>query len=198
MTKTTTLRTISLAILISSSLYADKVTDQIQTAMESYENKEYKLAIDDLKFAIAQIEKLDSEENKKLLPAPLEGWTVKAGDSSTQAAMSMMGGGTSIQGIYTRGSEQVDISIIANSPMLAMVGMMINNPTLLATDPNTEPFRYKRIKGVKKKEGGTTEITLILAGQIMIRLTGENLKDDAVLEQYLDAMDMKKLKMSLL
>ncbi len=32
----------------------------------------------------------------------------------------------------------------------------------------------------------------------MIKLTGENLKDDAVLEQYLDAMDMKKLKMSLL
>ena len=194
----TSLGILSLTILVSTSLYADKVTDQIQTAIQSYEDKEYKLAIDDLKFAIAQIEKLDNEENKKLLPTPLEGWSLKAGDNSTQAAMSMMGGGTSIQGVYTRGSEQVDISIIANSPMLAMAGMMINNPTLLATDPNTEPYRYKRIKGIKKKEGGATEITLIIAGQIMVRLTGENLKDDTVLEQYLDAMDMKKLKMSLL
>ena len=198
MTKKTTLGILSLAILASTSLYADKVTNQIQTAIQSYEDKEYKLAIDDLKFAIVQIEKLDNEENKKLLPIPLKGWTVKAGDNSTQAAMSMMGGGTSIQGIYTRGNEQIEISIIANSPMLAMVGMMINNPALSSIDPNTEPYRYKRVKGIKKKEGGTTEITLILAGQIMIKLTGENLRDDAVLEQYLDAMDMKKLKISLL
>ncbi|MCW8821172.1 MAG: hypothetical protein OQK45_03010 [Sulfurovum sp.] len=198
MTKRTTLGILSLAVLVSSSLYADKVTDQIQTAIQSYEDKEYKLAIDDLKFAIVQIEKLDNEENKKLLPNALEGWTATAGDNSAQAAMSMMGGGTSIQGIYTRGNEHIEISIIANSPMLAMVGMMINNPALSAADPSTEPYRYKRVKGMKKKEGTTTEITLILAGQIMIKLMGENLKDDAVLEQYLDAMDMKKLKMSLL
>lgn len=198
MIKRTTLGILSLVVLVSSSLYADKVTDQIQTAIQSYQDKEYKLAIDDLKFAIVQIEKLDNEENKKLLPNALEGWTATAGDNSAQAAMSMMGGGTSIQGIYTRGTEHIEISIIANSPMLAMVGMMINNPALSGADPTTEPYRYKRVKGIKKKEGKTTEITLILAGQIMIKLTGENLKDEAVLEQYLDAMDMKKLKISLL
>jgi len=198
MTKKTTLGILSLTILASSSVYADKVTDQIQTAIQSYQDKEYKLAIDDLKFAIVQIEKLDNEENKKLLPNALEGWTLKEGDNSTQAAMSMMGGGTSIQGVYSRGNEKIEISIIANSPMLAVAGMMINNPALASSDPNTEPYRYKRIKGIKKKERKTTEITLILAGQIMIKLTGKKLKDDAVLEQYLDEMDMKKLKMSLL
>ena len=67
MTKRIKLGILSLAVLGSSSLYADKVTDQIQTAIQSYQDKEYKLAIDDLKFAIVQIEKLDNEKNKKLL-----------------------------------------------------------------------------------------------------------------------------------
>ena len=75
MTKKTTLGILGLAILASTSLYADKVTNQIQTAIQSYEDKEYKLAIDDLKFAIVQIEKLDNEENKKLLPIPLKART---------------------------------------------------------------------------------------------------------------------------
>ena len=69
---------------------------------------------------------------------------------------------------------------------------------MAAADENTKPYRYKRIKGIKKTEGTNTEITLLLVGQIMLRIDGENLKDTAILEQYLDAMDMKALKESLL
>jgi uncharacterized protein (UPF0335 family) len=32
----------------------------------------------------------------------------------------------------------------------------------------------------------------------MLKITGKRLEDDAILEQYLDTMDMKKLKASLL
>ena len=189
---------LTLPMLMSTPLLADEIEDQIQAGLKAYQDKDYKIAVDELKFAMAQVEKLAQMDNQKLLPPALDGWTMKTDDSGAQTAMSMMGGGTSIGANYTRGNENIHIQIIANSPMIAMVGMMINNPMMAAADENTKPYRYKRIKGVKKTEGSNTEITLLLVGQIMLRLDGEDLKDTAALEQYLDTMDMKALKEALL
>jgi len=76
--------------------------------------------------------------------------------------------------------------------------MMINNPMLAQADKNTQMFRHNGAKGVKKDEGSRVEVTLLLAGQIMIKLTGDNLKDKKVLDTYLNQMDMKNIKNSLL
>ncbi|MDQ7084546.1 MAG: hypothetical protein Q9M36_06285 [Sulfurovum sp.] len=189
----------ALAILSTSALHADEIIDQMNTAIEAYKDKDYKGAMDELKFTIAQMQKLDDAENQKLLPSALDGWSMTIGDNGTQAAMSMLGGGgTSIEANYSKDNESINIQILANSPMISMMSMMINNPMIAQSDPSTEAYRYKRIKGIKKKDGSTTEITLLIVGQIILKLSGTNLKDDAVLEQYLDVIDIKKLKSSLL
>ncbi len=199
MKKTLIAGLLTLPILFSSPVWADKITDQINEALKAYEEKDYKAALDELKYVTVSLGKLAQAENEKLLPKPLEGWTtVKVDNSGNQMAMSMLGGGTSMKSSYKRGKERVEIEIMANSPMLAMMSMMINNPALAASEKGTEPFRYKRIKGIKKIKNKRTEITLLLAGQIMLKITGNKLKDPAVLEQYLDAMDMKRLKAELL
>jgi len=193
------LSTFATLALMQSTLHADSITEQLTEVIKAYEDKDYKGAMDELKFITAEIQKLDANENQKLLPAPLEGWKVEAGDNGAQAAMSMLGGGgTSMNATYSKGEESIEIQILANSPMLAMMAMSINNPALIASDPKTSPYRYKRNKGIKKVEGKNTEITLLIAGQIMIKLDGENLSDDKVLEAYLDTINIKKLKMDLL
>ena len=189
---------VALPLLMSTALIADEIEDQIQAGLKAYQDKEYKIAVDELKFAMAELEKLAQTENIKLLPPALDGWTMKADDGMTQSAMSMLGGGTSVGATYTNAGENIHIQIIANSPMVAMAGMMINNPMMASMDENTKPYRYKRIKGVKKTEGSSIEVTLLLVGQVMIRVDGDNLKDPAVIEQYLDAMDMNKIKEELL
>lgn len=189
---------VALPMLMGTPLMADEIEKQIEAGLKAYQDKEYKIAVDELKFAMAELEKLAQSENIKLLPPALDGWTMKADDGATQSAMSMLGGGTSVGATYTQDVQSIHIQIIANSPMIAMAGMMINNPMMASMDENTKPYRYKRIKGVKKTEGTSTEVTLLLVGQIMIRLDGENLKDTAILEQYLDAMDMAKIKEELL
>lgn len=189
---------LALPMLMGSPLMADDIEKQIQAGLKAYQDKEYKIAVDELKYAMAELEKLAQTENIKLLPPALDGWTMKADDGMAQSAMSMLGGGTSVGATYTNAGESIHIQIIANSPMIAMAGMMINNPMMASMDETTKPYRYKRIKGVKKTEGSDIEVTLLLVGQIMIRIDGENLKDPAVIEQYLDTMDMNKIKEELL
>ena len=189
-----------LTLLTTSSLMADEITDQINEGLKAYEEKDYKGAIEELKFALAQIEELKSKENNKLLPKPLKGWTFKESkDKGGAAVMAMFGGGgSSMKGDYEKDNEHVEIEIVANSPLIAMVNMAITNPAMISNDPSSELYRYKRIKGIKKKEKDMIEITLVMVGQIMIKLTGKKLKDEKVLEGYLDSMDMKKIKEELL
>lgn len=195
----TLLSTLTTLALLGTATYADEITDQMNEAKKLYEEKDYKGAMDELKFITASMQKLDAAENQKLLPPPLEGWSMKEGDNGAQAAMAMMGSsGTSMQAIYTKDRQSVEIQIQANSPMIAMMSMSISNPALMAADPTISPFRYKKNKGMKKKDGDDTVITLLISGQILLKLEGSNLKDDAILEQYLDAIDIKKLKMDLL
>lgn len=193
------LSTLASITLLSTSTFADEIVNQMNEAIKAYQEKDYKGAMDELKFITAQLQKLDATENQKLLPAPLEGWSLeKSKDDGGQAMMSMLGGGTSMQATYRKGKEKVEIQILANSPMIAMMSMAMSNPALLASDPNTAPYRYKRNKGMKKKEGTKTEISLLISGQILLKLSGNNLKEDSILEKYLEAIDIKALKNSLL
>ncbi|MCK5809995.1 MAG: hypothetical protein KAH00_02850 [Cocleimonas sp.] len=186
-------------VLMHSVVIADDVTDQIKAGLTAYEDKDYRTAVDELKFAVAQLEKLKNTQNQTLLPEALEGWKAENKDNNdNQMAMAMLGGGTSIKGKYTRKAEKIEIEVLANSPLLAMMTMMLNNPAMMAGQKNTEPFRYKKAKGMKKKNGKTIEITLLLAGQIMIKVVGKNLEDEKVLKEYLNAFDFAKLKEALL
>ncbi len=185
---------------MSTPAWADEISDQIKMGLTAYEEKDYRTAVDELKFVVALLEKLKNDQNLKLLPSALEGWEkVETDNKDNQVAMAMMGGGASMKGKYIRGEkEKVEIEILANSPLLSMMRMMLNNPAMMAGEKNTTPFRYKRSKGMKKVNGNKSEIMIVVAGQIMIKVVGSNLKDDAVLKEYLDAIDIAKLKGALL
>lgn len=201
MKKTLILSMTTWALLSSTPLIADEITTQITEGLKAYKEKDYKGAIEELKFAMAQLEELKKKKNSQLLPLALEGWTAKAiKDDGEAAAMAMfgMGAGSSMKSLYSKGKEKIIIEVVANSPLLAIINMSINNPAMLTSQKGMKVYRYKRIKGMKKTEENKIEITLVLSGQIMIKITGENLKNEATLEKYLDVIDMKKLKEELL
>jgi len=69
---------------------------------------------------------------------------------------------------------------------------------MMAGQKNTKPYRYKKAKGMIKTDKNQTEINLVLAGQILVKVTGRKLEDDAVLKQYLEQLDFNKLIAALL
>lgn len=188
----------SACAVISTPTMADDISEQITAGLEAYNDKDYKIALEELQFATAQIQQLNQKEMLKLLPKALDGWTEEEAEGDNQLAMSMMGGGTTIQKEFSRDNESVKVMVMANSPMLPMMTMMMKNPALMASQKGVKPYRYKRAKGMIKKENRKTEINLLVAGQILVQISGSDLKDDTVLEEYLKQMDLKKLKNALL
>ncbi len=195
----TLIKTAILVSLLNTAAYADEISDQITAGLEAYKEQDYKIALEELKFVTAQIEQLNQAEMLKLLPEPLEGWKVReTNNRDNQVAMSMMGGGTTIKKEFERDRERVTVSIMANSPMMQMMTMMLKNPAMMAGQKNTKPFRYKRAKGMIKTDKNKTEISLVLAGQILVQVTGKRVEDEAILKQYLEQLDFAKLKDALL
>lgn len=175
---------------------ADAVEDQIGMGLEAYQAKDYKVAIDELNYAVAQIQEKLNAANNTLLPDAPDGWSASEVENAS-AGMAMMGGGAHMSRSYQRGEQLVEISIMAGSPMITGGLAMINNPMLLASDPSIKPYRYKRNKGMKQTSDGAIEVTLAVAGQIMVQLSGSGV-DDATLEKFLDAMDFDAIQESLL
>lgn len=195
------LRYLGLLMVVSlglSNLYADEITDQIELGLKAYGEKDYKLALEELKYAEAQLQEKVNKENSSLLPEPLEGWDAK--DVKT-TSMAMAGGGTMMSREYARGKQNMKIEIAANSPLLGMMSMMMKNPMMMSANPDTKPYRYKRNKGMMEMKNGKLSAKLLLAGQIMLSLELQDRDKDRlkekgkeVIEQYLDKMDLAKIK----
>lgn len=186
------------AVLLLSSLgaVADDVSDQIELGLEAYQSNDYKVAIDELNYAIAQMQEKLNQENASLLPEALPGWSAGQVENGS-AAMAMMGGGSNMSRDYMKGNQSVTLSVTAGSPMMAAALTMINNPMLLNSDPSMKTYRYKRNKGMLQQSDGDIEITLSVLGQIMVQASGSN-TDEATVKQYLDAMDFSQLQEALL
>lgn len=192
---------IGLAIVLSlgvTSLHADETSDQIESALKAYADKDYKLALEEIKFAEAQIQELVNKENQALLPEPPEGWKAKKANTKSLA---MLGSGTIMSREYTRDKQTMKIEIAANSPMLGMMSMMMKNPMMMASNPNIKPYRYKRNKGMIEIKNGRMETKLLLAGQILLSLKLQDRDKEQIQEKgreitkmFLDKMDIPKIK----
>src|SRR5690242_16537453 len=109
---------------VSGSL-ADDVTDQIDEAVKAYQKKDYATAATALDAAANLIRQAKAEGTKTLLPEPLSGWTADEAEVTTMGA-GMMGGGTSIVRRYHKGDDQVEVTLVSDSPMLQAMAMMFS------------------------------------------------------------------------
>ncbi len=187
-------------LLQGSAVAGDSVLEQIEAGVKAYKAGEYKQAITELNFAIAEIQSRIDEAAKQVLPDPLPGWKAEEAEAQSMAMMGM--GGTTISRSYYRedGEARVEIQIVADSPMIQMFAMMMTNPMMMQGDPSTKVFRHNGKRGLMKHEKNSREweATLLLGnGRIMVQVNGSNLADDSAVMAYLDALDLKKIENSL-
>lgn len=174
--------------------YGDEVEEQIGLGIQAYQTGRYAEAIEELQFAVSLLQDLLNDQYLQLLPEPPAGWRAQPGEAETML-MAMMGGGTHLVRDYVRSGEQVTVEIIADSPMLSALNVILNNPAMLAGTPDTRPFRYKGYKGVKKNpESGDVEISLLMGANTLVQLKGTDLKDPESLDIFLQAMDFEQIE----
>ena len=97
----------------------------------------------DLEYTGKLLTAMKSESLAKFLPAAPAGWTREdaAGDAEASGMMGMFGGGTAASATYRRGSEEMTLNLIANSPMITGMAGMLSG---IAAMGGGKPMRIQR------------------------------------------------------
>lgn len=182
----------AIALSVNIAVKAEDITEQIERALKAYHEHSYARSLRELQFATAQIQEKLNNSYLALMPEPLAGW--QADQPEAQTAVALMGGGTHISRHYHFDqAQEITLEIIIDSPLIQMLTLTMSNIPVLTTDQSMKPYRFEIYRGTVNKESNTREISLLVDNQIMVKATGQNLKEEKTLESYLRAMDLKKI-----
>jgi len=152
----------------STASFADDVTEYINEALQYYKDGDYSDAVDSLNFAEQMIQQKKSAGLEAFLPAPLKGWSAETATSQA-ASSAMMGGGITAERNYNKGSSSLQIQIMADSPMLQGVMMMMSNP-MFATADGGKLERIGKQKAIIKFDPNTKsgDLQIVVANRFMV------------------------------
>jgi len=176
----------------SATSYADDVTDYMNEALQYYKDGQYSDAVDSLNFAEQLIQQKKSTGLEAFLPGPLKGWTAEAATSQA-ASSAMLGGGITAERSYSKGDSSIQIQIMADSPMLQGVLMMMSNP-MFATADGGKMERIGKQKAIIKFNPSTKEgdIQIVVANRFLVSIEGNGITNKN-LKDYAKAIDYKKM-----
>lgn len=186
---------VSCALWCQPVIAQDNVLSTIEEAVKQYRVGDYAGAASNLDYAAQLVRQKKSEKMKDLLPNALPGW--QAGEASAQAVgAAVLGGGVTVSRDYTKGQGSVSIEIVADSPVLQSVLMMINNPMFAgAGGGKLETVKRQRavVKYDNSKKSG--DIYVVIGGRFLVTIKGDNVEREAMVE-FAKAIDYQALERS--
>lgn len=173
-------------------LAQDDVLSTIEEAVKQYQAGDFAGAASNLDYASQLVRQKKSETMKGLLPEALPGW--KAEEATAQAVgADILGGGLTVSREYKKGPSRMSVEIVADSPVLKSVLMMINNPMFAGVGGGKlETIKEQRaiIKYNHSKKNGDAYI--VVDGRFLITVKGSGIERKELL-QYADAIDFPVL-----
>jgi len=197
-----TLRSLSLTLALST-LFALPLTAQrrvsepkpmdfaaaMAAAQKAFEAKDYATAIDMLAKASEAARTLQRDQVYAAMPE-LDGFTKqprpKEDAASNAAAAAILGGLAGAQPMEQEyrgeGNKRFTIKVTANSPLVSMMGMMLNNPAILAASKGQELVEYEGYKAILDTQNDKrVKITVIVGEKSTIEGVSQNMTADEVL-----------------
>ncbi len=160
---------------------ADEFTDTMQGALDAYAKGDIDGARADVDYAGKLLTAMRAGALAKLFPDALPGWTREEADASEASGfMGMLGGGTTASATYRKGDQSVEMTLIANSPMISGMAAMISNFAAMGDGP---PIRINRTEFGKDGD----DLQGVINGKVMLTVGGNASLDDK--KAYISAMD---------
>ena len=182
---------------VSAPAAADDIREQLDLAIELYDEGDYAGTITELQFAIGEIQALLGDAFALTFPPAPAGWT--AAEPSREAGPAFLGGGTMINRRYSEdaGSGSMEAQLMIDNPMIQGMAALFSNPAMLAANPNMRRVRMGRDNAILQfdEAAGRGELTYMAAGgRAMLKVEGQSLASSDQLVELLRAWDMDGLR----
>ncbi len=178
-----------LVVAATAVARADDVTDQINEALKAYQNHDTQTAIAALDTAENLLRQARADALKKLLPAVPSGWSAENVES-TAVGVAMMGGGTTASRTYHNGGQQVEVEIMADSPMLQGLAALLGSPFAAAGGMKTAVIGGRRMSYT---ENDNSYMALV-ADKVIVKVSGNKATPDPTLKSFVEAIDFADIE----
>lgn len=166
---------------------ADEIEQALEAALEAYRAGDFATAEQEVEFASGLIRQRKAANLAAFLPEPFEGWGAEEGDTTGTGMAALFGGGLVAQRTYLGPSGAVEVTVMADNPMVASMAAMFSNPSLMATGG-----QLKRIAGQRAVLSADGELTAMVANRFLVQITGDGEAADK--EAYFAAIDFEGLE----
>jgi len=164
--------------------HADDVTDQINEALKAYQNHDTQSAIAALDAAENLLRQSRADGLKKLLPPVPAGWSADDPES-TAIGVALMGGGTTASRTYHLEPQQVEVQIMADSPMLQGLATLLASPLGAAGGLKTVVIGGRRMSYM---ENDNSYIALV-ADKVIVKVDGNKDTPEPTLKSFIEVID---------
>lgn len=136
---------------------AQDFTKAMATAKSAYSSGKLEDTHFALEQAMQEVDLVIGQEVLKLLPAKMDTMATNAKDDNVASNVGFIG--ATIHRSYGKSQRKADISIISNSPMVAMMNSFLNSPLLggMISDGKTKKVKVQGYKARLEKQDGSAE-----------------------------------------
>ncbi|MEM9736707.1 MAG: hypothetical protein AAF908_08905 [Pseudomonadota bacterium] len=183
------MRATALAIILCLTVVpaaADEVTETIQAALEAYEAGDIATAKEELDFAAQLLSQLKAEGLSEFLPEPFEGWTREEVDTQAAGA-SLFGGGQMAAALYASDEGDLEIRLMADSPMVTSMAAVLGNPALMGAMGTVKRVNRQRV--VITPDGA---LQALIDGRVLVQIEGAAPAEQKL--AYFETLDIEGLK----
>jgi hypothetical protein len=144
--------------------------------------------------ARAVLEKVKSVKMDHTLPVVPEGWV--ADEMKTEDVAPLLGGGKVVKKLYKNksGQQQIQLEVFYGSSLIKLIRGLMENESLA----KGQGYELKKANGenvlVKKIDAKNFELSMPMDDAIMVRLTGKEAADEAMMLKMMRDLDRQKIK----
>lgn len=172
-------------MLATQPAFADDFTDVIDEALEAYSDGDLAGARNSLDYARQLLDQKKTSTLKSFFPAPLPGWEVQETRGDRAGAVAMLGGAYA-GAHYTDGSQEVEISLIADTPMMQQLDMIMSHPLL--GQPGARMIRIQRQNGYVTSD---SKVIFLVNNRYLVTFEGNADEDTKI--AYAESFDFQGL-----
>lgn len=188
-----------IGLLAGTPALGDEVHEQLDAARRAYDGGDLRDSVQALQAAITEVQEKMLAKLRQLLPEPLPGWEADAPQSQTAGILTAIAGTNLSRHYFREDGADVEISIVADSPMIGMMSMLFASPFLMQATPGTTSFTRDGHRGLIEHAEGSSdwELKLMIGDQTLIQITGAGLDSEEPLQDYLAAMDLTAIEQAM-
>jgi hypothetical protein len=167
-------------------------------AKKAHAEKRYGRCLADLRLLVGEVGRARIAQLRTVLPAAPAGWEAEEVSDDGSAAYAMFSIGLNVQRQFTKGESRVKVDLVADSPFVASVSMLLGNPAFLPA--NTKIVTVKGRKALLEHEVEAKRAVLRLLfneNTTMLSVEGDGVSTADVSETFANALDLDAIDKAL-